>query len=96
MLSDYAHERWAASRYVTPELWRPVGKFLNEEFLNDIKRLFEKGSDLDKQAAALALNDSDFAPAKKFLDDHRHLHSQIKSGELNWDLISEKWHANKN
>ena len=32
IISDYAHERWAASRKIDPMFWRPVSKFLNENF----------------------------------------------------------------
>ncbi len=33
MLGDYAHERWAASRPVNPELWRCVGPFATGRLL---------------------------------------------------------------
>ena len=39
MLVDYAHERWAAGRNVSPELWRCVGKFANREMLADLERV---------------------------------------------------------
>ena len=39
ILIDYANERWAASRPVTPELWRPVKPFADTP---EIKPLLEK------------------------------------------------------
>ena len=55
MLRDYAHERWAASRPVSPELWRCVGPFASGPVLEDFVRLFERGTADERQAAALAL-----------------------------------------
>jgi hypothetical protein len=31
MLIEYAHERWSAGRVISPELWRPVGPFIDEK-----------------------------------------------------------------
>jgi len=39
ILIDYANERWAAGRPVTPELWRPVRPFADDA---DIKVMLEK------------------------------------------------------
>ena len=39
MLSDYAHERWAAGRPVSPELWRCVGRFADAAALADLQRV---------------------------------------------------------
>ena len=39
ILRDYAHERWAAGRPVSPELWRCVGPFATDAAaLDDLDR----------------------------------------------------------
>jgi hypothetical protein len=55
MLVDFAHERWAAKRPVSPELWRCVGPFADETVLDDLHRVLSTGSTVERQAAALAL-----------------------------------------
>jgi hypothetical protein len=55
MLVDFAHERWAAQRPVSPELWRCVGPFADEAMLNDLQQVLTTGTDLEQWAAALAL-----------------------------------------
>lgn len=90
MLSDYAHERWAASRYVTPELWRPVGPFLEERLLKDMERLLEKGDELEQQAAALAVKSSSFLKAREMLFSKPELKARAEKNEFDWKTISEK------
>ena len=87
MLSDYAHERWAAGRPVSPELWRPVGPFIDENTIHDIRRLFSQPDELEREAAALACSQSSFGPARELLNSHPDLKQKIESGELNWDYI---------
>lgn len=90
MLTDYAHERWAAGRPVSPELWRSVGPFIDETNLKDIQKLFSQPNELEREAAALACAESNYGPAKELLNAHPDLKSRVENGELNWSLIGSK------
>lgn len=90
MLTDYAHERWAAGRTVTPELWRPVGPFINEQNISDIKRLFNSTNETEQEAAALACSASDYPEAQILLAEHPLLKYKISEGQLTWSQISER------
>ncbi|GAB3204031.1 hypothetical protein ABID22_003256 [Pontibacter aydingkolensis] len=90
MLSDYAHERWAAGRTVSPELWRSVGPCLDDTLLNDIKKLFAQPNELEREAAALACTQSTFAPAHDLLNEHTTLKERVNRGEITWDLIGNR------
>src|SRR5919109_40407 len=51
MLRDYAHERWAAGRPVSPELWRCVGPFARGQVLADLERVLATGDEPERVAA---------------------------------------------
>ncbi len=56
MLCDYAHERWAAGRPVSPELWRCVGPWADDAARQDLERVLRTGSADEQEAARAALN----------------------------------------
>ncbi len=90
ILFDYAHERWAAHRSVNPQLWRLVGKFIDENNFSDIQKLFKEGNPSEKKAAALALSESDFAPAKNLLNQTANFKNAIQEKTLTWNsLVNE-------
>lgn len=88
IISDFAHERWAAGREINPKQWRLVGPFLDEQFFEDIKKLFDDGKLVDRKAAALAVNISDYAPAKDLLNKYPELVKAIDNNELSWDTLT--------
>lgn len=90
MLTDYAHERWAAQRPVHPQLWRCVGKFINETNWPDIERIAHSTNIFEQQAAALACADSEYAPAKKLLQNNETLKAFVESHTLTWNKLGER------
>jgi hypothetical protein len=64
MLCDYAHERWAAGRPVSPELWRCVGPFATGRALADLQHVLQQGTPAEQAAAMLALAQSPDAQAR--------------------------------
>ena len=90
ILSDYAHERWAAGRMVNPLLWRCVGKHINQRIVPDIERLMSSANLADKEAAALACSASDLPEAQALLRSNPVLASRIENGSLNWEQLGAK------
>ena len=89
MLCDYAHERWAAGRPVSPELWRCVGPFADTEALADLQRVLATGSAIERQAAALALAACPDARARELLGQAPDLGEAVARGELTWDNLHQ-------
>jgi hypothetical protein len=88
ILCDYAHERWAAHRAVTPELWRCVGPFAEGGMLDDLERVLRGEVEAERQAAALALAASPHAEAARRLDAAPELQQMLREGALSWDRIA--------
>jgi len=55
ILCDYAHERWAAGRTISPELWRCVGPFADDSMLADLERAVAEDDGPGALGALLAL-----------------------------------------
>ena len=87
MLCDYAHERWAASRSVHPELWRCVRPELTPGAIDDLKRVLDQGNDLEKQAAGLSLAQSSSGESRELLEKFPELLKQIDAGLLSWQTV---------
>jgi hypothetical protein len=87
-LVDYAHERWAAHRKINPHLWRLTSKFIDDNLLVDLQRVFKEGSLRDRQAAGLTAYQSNSFSAKNLLNEYPELLKAIENKELNWGTLA--------
>jgi len=83
MLTDFAHERWAATRPVSPELWRCVGPFADDAMLNDLERVLISGTEPERQGATLALANCPHPRAAQLIHA-----SGLNPYHLNWPIIA--------
>lgn len=91
MLVEYAHERWSAGREVSPELWRPVGPFIDDEYSDEIKQVLNHPDKIQKQSALLALMKSDYPGKDELLKEHKDLVMEIEEQNVTWDNIGKKF-----
>lgn len=88
IISDYAHERWAASRDIDPMIWRPVSRYLDKNLMQDMDRLLKSDSPSENKAAALCCYHSASEEALKLLEAvaPKKYRAAINN-ELNWNQI---------
>ncbi len=89
IISDYAHERWAASRDVDPLFWRPVAHFLEGTLLQDMQRLFLSADAAEKKAAALCCYYSNQDAARLLLQNYQDLEAGIENGTITWTTLKD-------
>ncbi len=90
MLIDYVHERWAAHREVTPELWRLLAPFIDQidqAVLLDLARALKSANETQRQAVGLACVQSALPSALDLLQVHPDLNRLIQAGTLTWESI---------
>lgn len=85
MLCNYARERWAAKRPVSPELWRCVGPAADEAAVEDLRRVLTRGDARERQAAVLALRSCPRPEAAQLLEEAPELSAAAARGELRWE-----------
>lgn len=90
MLCDYAHERWAAGRKVSYELWRGVGRYADGAAIDDLARVLDSGAPVERQAAALALGESPHRDAAGILGRDPALAAAVRGGQISWDALAAK------
>ncbi|MFK7859858.1 MAG: EboA domain-containing protein [Granulosicoccus sp.] len=88
ILCDYAHERWAANRVVTPELWRCVGPFATASMIDDLRCVAQSSAQVERQAGLLALSQCPDSAAHDVLSQFPEDASMIARGELSWTTLS--------
>ena len=82
ILHDFSHERWSASRSVTPELWRLVSGYLNDVIFDDLKTVIKKDTSLAREAATKVIEESNDPVALKWVKDQG-----VPNSKHSWDDI---------
>lgn len=89
IISDYAHERWAAKRKVDPLFWRPVPTFLNEILLQDMQRLFESDDVWENRAAVLCCTNSGNDKALELLNKYPEAKEEVDTNNISWNTLKQ-------
>ncbi len=89
-LSNLAHERWAADRWVSPELWRSCTNFLTDQIVEDISRVAETDEPGQKEAAALIVNRDEEGKLDHIRDRVKTYLDDVADHRLTWHILGEQ------
>ena len=93
ILVEYSQERRSAGRVVSPELWRNVGPFIDEEFEEDIKWVLSQTDRLQLKGGVMALLSSDYSGKEELLKEHQDIVREIEEKNITWDDIGKEFEA---
>lgn len=89
-LSNYAHERWAASRPLSPDLWRSCAGFITEGLASDLARAAHTPAPGNREAVALVAA----ASTSPLLDPLRAQLAaelaEVRQGRLTWESLGKR------
>lgn len=87
IIHDYIHERWSAGRLVSPEIWRLVVGYVNQEIAADLVNAMHTGDVLTKQAAIKALKES------SFYNENEIPNETLADSLVTWDEIGTQYYS---
>ena len=96
MISDFAHERWAAGRSTSPEMWRSVKTNASSVILDDMRRLLIMKDHLQHIAAVLMGRDIDSTESQAILKEFSAVVAEVDQQSWNWDNLGQHYWRLKN
>ncbi|MDH3710104.1 MAG: EboA domain-containing protein [Cyclobacteriaceae bacterium] len=89
MISNFAHERWAAGRSTSPEMWRPIKGQHVTLVLEDLRHLFTLDDPLQHTAAVLTCRDLDNPECRDVLSDFQTKVEQVDLANWSWESLGQ-------
>ena len=87
--SNLAHERWAAARWVSPELWRLCQGLLSDQIVEDLNRLVESEEPGQREAVALLVVGDE--GQQEVREKVSALIEDVDAGKLTWDQVGQEF-----
>lgn len=94
-LSNLAHERWAAGRPVSPELWRSCAHFLTDRLIEDLDRVARSDEPGQREAVALIAAGEEGGKLAALRESLGDLVDAARSGDLTWTSLGQSLAAKK-